>query len=161
MSDDGDHLVVAGRIDDEPGTSVPGSRRSRRHNEDDGLTGPGVEDRPKLKRQRAPKTMYERWQAVVEPVLFGTPATARVGVPIFNRHVKEMRDAGYSDAAIVRGFQAFAEAVEIGLVTFRRPTAWFAFYGQRERFLTYDTAPLAKKTTQGPLRRKTLFDSDD
>lgn len=136
----------------EPGARVvPGSRRSMRqaYYEDDGLSVISGDDRPKRKGAIKPKSMYDRWRAIMEPALFGTRAEAHVSQPLFNKHVAQMR-VKYSDVEIERAFQAFAEASRAGSVPFNTPSAWLVFYKGRERYLQW-----AEKATPKRERRIT------
>lgn len=148
--DDDDAPAIGG---DESGRVLPGSPLARRRHylEDDGLTGPGVEDLPKLKRQRRPTGLWERWLMAIEPVLRDSSSTSSPFIrrAIFNAHVKAMR-VDYNDDEILAAFKKFAELVKAGKIHVHGKNAWLTFYAWRTTLLRREVSDSSSDTVDLP-----------
>jgi hypothetical protein len=99
------------------------------------LDGPGMEYEPASPPRRAGSSVNQRLHNAWRDAMADT-GVVQVCAPraIFNKHAKELL-AKVDEEAILEGFKRFAADVRAGRVQVTK-TAWFVFYGRREKYLS-------------------------
>ena len=98
--------------------------------------------------------MPRYWRQTVDDAVEARGGIPRVAPSLFNKHLAILRDK-YSDDEIRRGFRLFAKDVRSGTVDVNGKTAWFVFFGRRERWC-YKVEPKKMQFNDRPQQRMRL-----
>ena len=96
--------------------------------------------------------MMRQWYNIVGETVEEHGGILTVGYPVFNKHVREMREH-HTDEEILAGFERFADLVGRGKIQVRGKPAWLVFYGRRATLVRSAAAPRglpAKSVARSP-----------
>lgn len=99
--------------------------------------------------------LYAAWRDAVAPLEAELPGVKwTVHRPVFNKHVKALREAGFGPERITAMIAAFvADVRRGGVLNMDGKTAWFVFYGRRHHYASAADQPTSPGAQGRQLRR--------
>lgn len=103
----------------------------RADDEPDVITGGREDERPVAGRS----TMLRQWHQIVDDAVEEHNGDPNISYSVFNKHIRELREEGFTDPVIRGGFIRFAEQVRAQTIDVRGKPAWLVFWSRRRRLV--------------------------